>query len=940
MQGAAHRIVLFILLLSGLLATGCVFDGAGLDALTCETDAACEVLGEGAACVGGVCQAARCTSDASCDNGVFCDGDERCAPASPDADLRGCVTGARELDDGVACTEDICDEARAEVRHVRTSACACEADADCAAQATSSCRVGSCEDGECVFSNRQAGAACVPEGACVVDAACDLSGRCVGSLDDRRCDNGAFCDGQETCDPGAAGADPQTGCVAGPAPEPPPELEDDEPCTVVTCDDEGERFYLDASRCGCDEAGAPCDDPDPTDCVAFRCTEELTCQRVNLDAGVGCDDGAACTANDRCNGSGTCEGTPNPAICDDGAFCNGVERCDPGAQEAAASGCAPGVDAVAAWRAAHPDTPACVEVSCDEDADAVNAAPGAACECQTDAECATPCAASARCTEAGRCEVTPRADGDACVRSCASNPSDINGMCQSGACVVPAEGPALQPACSDGFDNDCDGLIDASDDECGLPNRLEAAAPATGAVGRGPGSGVEVTLRALGVQGRPLGGQLDNLYCIAQPLQADLAPESGQVLDAASSAGITVIVDGDAGAVRPGAAWDDGAPGSPLGLRLCAGASITLRDIPQPPATTAGFDDAHQVEITLGNPPQGGLGAGSFLVVSRSEQASGTSGFIPLGLIDSASTGLQQRAFILPRRTRSHLRLEVVTPGGAGGGCAFIQGLRLLVTRRVNTSVGANYQTSTWTLNAASVASVESFNSRDAATFFSAFFELDPSAGHQSDISSASPKVALWRPHAPASVATPRAAWINLPPPGAPPADLAARRWRPLLLDLYAEMGDATAAAQGDRAFIEVNPRGRAWTQLTGLPGSGLGPAYVGGLQRVVLPLPEAAKTHAALRLRASTPGLAAQGARLGLDSLYLYASRLEGCPLDSADDTCLTAYAVLGEEGGAHRVRLHTALAMPHAIRCYWQVPGRPDLDTLASEPLSVSFQ
>ena len=46
-----------------------------------------------------------CTADIACEDGIFCNGTERCAPASPSADVRGCVPGTDP------CAGETCDEA-------------------------------------------------------------------------------------------------------------------------------------------------------------------------------------------------------------------------------------------------------------------------------------------------------------------------------------------------------------------------------------------------------------------------------------------------------------------------------------------------------------------------------------------------------------------------------------------------------------------------------------------------------------------------------------------------------------------------------------------------------------------------------------------------------------------------------------------------------------
>ncbi|MCZ7683146.1 MAG: hypothetical protein M5U28_31805 [Sandaracinaceae bacterium] len=67
----------------------------------------------------------RCARDLDCDDGMFCDGEERCDPEDPDADGRGCVSGAP------ACGADPCDEAS---RSCDTTCATPDADGDGHAQ--------------------------------------------------------------------------------------------------------------------------------------------------------------------------------------------------------------------------------------------------------------------------------------------------------------------------------------------------------------------------------------------------------------------------------------------------------------------------------------------------------------------------------------------------------------------------------------------------------------------------------------------------------------------------------------------------------------------------------------------------------------------------------------------------------------------------------------
>jgi len=51
----------------------------------------------------------RCQQDSDCDDGVFCNGIERCRPRETTASAEGCVRGtAPQCDDSIACTTDVC----------------------------------------------------------------------------------------------------------------------------------------------------------------------------------------------------------------------------------------------------------------------------------------------------------------------------------------------------------------------------------------------------------------------------------------------------------------------------------------------------------------------------------------------------------------------------------------------------------------------------------------------------------------------------------------------------------------------------------------------------------------------------------------------------------------------------------------------------------------
>lgn len=310
----------------------------------CFNDIACvERFGEGALCrnadqpQGGFCalpQELVCQADADCDDGLFCTGSERCDATNPDANLRGCVTTALELSDGVDCTLDGCDEDADAITHDPLEQCECApGDADpCPALSDSPCTAEAACDPEtytCVFTLKPAGEACDDGLSCTDNDRCDDAGACRGDARDESCDDGVFCNGAEVCAPDDEDADAR-GCVPGPSPLEDPTLEDDIDCTELRCIEE---LAPDRALQNVPTEACQCATPDdcviatPADgCAVFDCdaSTEFTCQRqegLSLDAGLPCDDGALCSVNDVCTFEGECRGEPRDDLCSPDQTC-------------------------------------------------------------------------------------------------------------------------------------------------------------------------------------------------------------------------------------------------------------------------------------------------------------------------------------------------------------------------------------------------------------------------------------------------------------------------------------------------------------------------------------------------------------------------------------------------------------------------------------------
>ncbi|MFT4571388.1 MAG: hypothetical protein ACI8TX_001683 [Hyphomicrobiaceae bacterium] len=252
------------------------------DAVGC-TDDSCDELGD--ACV-------QAPSDATCDDGAFCNGDETCDLVS-DCQA-GVATDCTDLDS--ACTSGVCDDG---VDGCVSVAISEDEACDDGLVSTENDR---CVNGFCIGDDVD----CSDGFPCTADRFDQELERCVSTPDDAVCNDRQFCNGDETCSV-------ESGCLAG---------------EQVDC-----------------SAG------DGT-CVAGACNEVIDrCGVAAANEGVACDDGMFCTVDDACT-AGVCTGPERDCAdevsctldgcndtvdecrniaqdlrCDDDLFCNGIETC-------------------------------------------------------------------------------------------------------------------------------------------------------------------------------------------------------------------------------------------------------------------------------------------------------------------------------------------------------------------------------------------------------------------------------------------------------------------------------------------------------------------------------------------------------------------------------------------------------------------------------------
>ena len=338
------------------------------DTLFCNGPETCDAINDcqpgvdpcndGVACTDDSCDDLidTCTNapnDANCDDTLFCNGSETC-----DA-INDCQPGGDPCDDLVGCTNDSCDE-------LLDSCTNAPIDANCADNGLFCDGVEVCDAvNDCVSTGDPcaAGAFCNETSdlcdECSIDGDCDdlvactddtcVAGSCVFTPNDVNCTDGLFCNGAEVCDA-------INGCLPGTDP-----CDDAVACTVDSCDD-----VLDT--CTNAPSDALCDD-------TLFCTGVETCDAINgcQPGSDPCDDAVACT-DDLCDDLlDSCTNTANDVNCDDGLFCTGVETCD------AINGCQPGPDPCS-------DGVVCTDDLCDEVADSCASIPNDA-NCDDGASC-------------------------------------------------------------------------------------------------------------------------------------------------------------------------------------------------------------------------------------------------------------------------------------------------------------------------------------------------------------------------------------------------------------------------------------------------------------------------------------------------------------------------------------------------------------------------
>jgi hypothetical protein len=426
----------------------------------------------GDTCTGGVCTPG---GTMTCNDNEPCTG-ETCVPGE------GCVYRPMEgeCDDGNPCTlADACFEGR------------CKPGALDPCDDGNACTLDSCVTGVgCHHVNRD-DAPCTDGDACTVGDWCDGSVCTAGDpavIDDdnpcttdsclpvggvRHVANQDPCDDGDPCTIGDRCAD--DACQAGG----PADCDDDDACTGDSCApltglcvyvpvdvDDGDPCTVDAcipptgnivhTPKGCSD-GNTCNGLEACDPLTGACVPGTP---------LACDDGNACNGPEACNAAAGCQpGTP-PA-CNDGDRCNGIESCDP-----TSGACVPGEALVC-----DDADPCNGQEACDATAGCVPGTPpacddGLACNGVESCHAFVGCVAGTprTCSDNNVCTTDRCTDP---VGDCTNLPAptlpcdDLNACTGSDTCsLVGSCIGGTETCCTDGNDNDGDGLTDCRDPDC------------------------------------------------------------------------------------------------------------------------------------------------------------------------------------------------------------------------------------------------------------------------------------------------------------------------------------------------------------------------------------------------------------------------------------------------------------------------------------------
>jgi hypothetical protein len=227
------------------------------------------------------CTPIACATDSDCDDGHYCNGEEKCAAGV-------CQAGERvNCDDQIDCTNDSCDESIRDCQYrpehwrclgnrlclPEQGGCViqpCTIDQDCNDEIYCNGEE-KCQAGNCVGTSAADANVCDDGVECTLDICKELDESCTNQPDDRKCDDSQYCNGAETCDA-------TNGCQPGV----PPKCDDGLICTIDSCNGNANQCQVvpDSSLC---QPWQHCD-------AAADCVDNTRC-----DSNTDCPPGTHCS---------------------------------------------------------------------------------------------------------------------------------------------------------------------------------------------------------------------------------------------------------------------------------------------------------------------------------------------------------------------------------------------------------------------------------------------------------------------------------------------------------------------------------------------------------------------------------------------------------------------------------------------------------------------
>jgi len=408
---------------------------------TCDAAGSCvagtaPVLDDGISCTDDSCDeendvVVHATNDGTCDDGLFCNGAETCDATA------GCAAGTPPVvDDGIDCTMDFCDEEADGIRNaVNDAACddglfcngieRCDPSSDCFSGPSPvlddgvSCTADTCDETNDVVVNVPIDADCDDGLFCTGVETCDVLLDCVAGVGPA--DDGFFCT-DDVCDE-------DNDVVVGSTPNN-ANCDDGEQCTTDVCDPVDVNALADGcvltavpngTSNNCNEAngGVGCNNAVCETCVcaldSFCCDSSWDgiCADVAADdCPAECAEVATCDDGDNCGGDTCVDGLCATVCVDDADECTadvcaiGVDTCGQPLTDATLTTCC----------AANAGATGCDDATCETDVCALNPD---CCDVEWDAACAlsaldlcgvcfqetATCAAGAGLCNRGSCEV-------------------------------------------------------------------------------------------------------------------------------------------------------------------------------------------------------------------------------------------------------------------------------------------------------------------------------------------------------------------------------------------------------------------------------------------------------------------------------------------------------------------------------------------------------